>query len=253
MLVVRRLFSLSLSSSPLRAPGQSGHVRGEACSLYRLARKRATTKSDPLVPPKKGRGTNRRAFVPPNRPASPTRRSIRHRTWLPIARGLSLPCRLPRALAIYLHEAPCARYSGPILATNVPATTGRSRAHRARLCTPSRIGIGRRLPRGGGCPPGRGTPGSGDRWLRMLECIRRGAARGCSRDENERPTPEGGIMAMHEQREQVDLLVIGGGKGGKTLAMDLAKQGYTAALLERDPEMIGGTCINVACIPTKTR
>ncbi|HLZ22566.1 MAG TPA: FAD-dependent oxidoreductase [Ktedonobacterales bacterium] len=59
-------------------------------------------------------------------------------------------------------------------------------------------------------------------------------------------------MAMHEQREQVDLLVIGGGKGGKTLAMDLAKQGYTAALLERDPEMIGGTCINVACIPTKT-
>ncbi len=47
-------------------------------------------------------------------------------------------------------------------------------------------------------------------------------------------------------------MVIGGGKGGKTLAMDLAKQGYTSALIERDPEMIGGTCINVACIPTKT-
>ena len=56
-------------------------------------------------------------------------------------------------------------------------------------------------------------------------------------------------MSTHEQ---VDLVVIGGGKGGKTLAMDLAKQGYKAALIERDPEMIGGTCINVACIPTKT-
>jgi pyruvate/2-oxoglutarate dehydrogenase complex dihydrolipoamide dehydrogenase (E3) component len=54
------------------------------------------------------------------------------------------------------------------------------------------------------------------------------------------------------EKETFDLVVIGGGKGGKTLAMDLAKQGYTAALIERDPEMIGGTCINVACIPTKT-
>ncbi len=52
--------------------------------------------------------------------------------------------------------------------------------------------------------------------------------------------------------EQFDLVVIGGGKGGKTLAMDLAKQGYKTALVERDPEMVGGTCINVACIPTKT-
>lgn len=60
-------------------------------------------------------------------------------------------------------------------------------------------------------------------------------------------------MAHQEHaQEQLDLVVIGGGKGGKTLAMDLAKQGYKAALIERDPEMIGGTCINVACIPTKT-
>ncbi|HET9978833.1 MAG TPA: FAD-dependent oxidoreductase, partial [Ktedonobacterales bacterium] len=53
-------------------------------------------------------------------------------------------------------------------------------------------------------------------------------------------------------QEPFDLVVVGGGKGGKTLAMELAKQGYRAALIERDPEMIGGTCINVACIPTKT-
>ena len=59
-------------------------------------------------------------------------------------------------------------------------------------------------------------------------------------------------MATLAPQEQFDLVVIGGGKGGKTLAMELAKQGYKSALIERDPEMIGGTCINVACIPTKT-
>jgi pyruvate/2-oxoglutarate dehydrogenase complex dihydrolipoamide dehydrogenase (E3) component len=50
--------------------------------------------------------------------------------------------------------------------------------------------------------------------------------------------------------EDVDLLVVGGGKAGKTLAMDLARGGRNVAMIERS--MIGGTCINVACIPTKT-
>lgn len=48
----------------------------------------------------------------------------------------------------------------------------------------------------------------------------------------------------------VDLLVVGGGKAGKSLAMDLAAAGQSVAMVERG--MIGGTCINVACIPTKT-
>jgi probable pyridine nucleotide-disulfide oxidoreductase len=52
------------------------------------------------------------------------------------------------------------------------------------------------------------------------------------------------------QIEEVDLLVIGGGKAGKSLAMDLAREGQKVAMVERG--MIGGTCINVACIPTKT-
>ena len=52
--------------------------------------------------------------------------------------------------------------------------------------------------------------------------------------------------------EPYDAVVIGGGKGGKTLAMSLARQHYKVALIERDPMMIGGGCINVACIPTKT-
>jgi probable pyridine nucleotide-disulfide oxidoreductase len=50
--------------------------------------------------------------------------------------------------------------------------------------------------------------------------------------------------------EDVDLLVVGGGKAGKTLAMDLAREGRKVSMVERG--MIGGTCINVACIPTKT-
>lgn len=50
--------------------------------------------------------------------------------------------------------------------------------------------------------------------------------------------------------EDVDLLVIGGGKAGKTLAMDSARAGKAVAMVERS--MVGGTCINVACIPTKT-
>ncbi|MDB6068485.1 MAG: merA [Pedosphaera sp.] len=50
--------------------------------------------------------------------------------------------------------------------------------------------------------------------------------------------------------EQFELIVFGGGKGGKTLAVDLGRAGHRVALVERG--MIGGSCINVACIPTKS-
>lgn len=51
---------------------------------------------------------------------------------------------------------------------------------------------------------------------------------------------------------RVDLLVIGFGKGGKTLAATLGKQGRSVVLVERSPKMYGGTCINVGCVPTKS-
>ncbi|NLE80289.1 MAG: FAD-dependent oxidoreductase [Rhodococcus sp.] len=54
----------------------------------------------------------------------------------------------------------------------------------------------------------------------------------------------------HSEPDEVDLLVVGGGKAGKSLAMDRAKAGWSVAMVERDK--IGGTCINVACIPTKS-
>ena len=47
-------------------------------------------------------------------------------------------------------------------------------------------------------------------------------------------------------------LIIGFGKGGKTLAAYLAKHGKQVALVERSERMYGGTCINIACIPTKS-
>lgn len=49
-----------------------------------------------------------------------------------------------------------------------------------------------------------------------------------------------------------DLVVIGFGKAGKTLAARMAEKGKRVALIERSPQMYGGTCINIGCIPTKT-
>lgn len=48
-----------------------------------------------------------------------------------------------------------------------------------------------------------------------------------------------------------DVVVIGWGKGGKTIAGSLARAGKKVAMIERSPQMYGGACINVACIPTK--
>lgn len=48
-----------------------------------------------------------------------------------------------------------------------------------------------------------------------------------------------------------DYIIIGFGKGGKTLAADLAAKGKNVAMIEKSPDMYGGTCINIACIPTK--
>lgn len=49
--------------------------------------------------------------------------------------------------------------------------------------------------------------------------------------------------------EHFDILIFGGGKAGKTLAMDQARAGRRVAMVERG--LIGGSCINIACIPSK--
>ncbi|WP_265277765.1 FAD-dependent oxidoreductase [Nostoc sp. KVJ3] len=52
--------------------------------------------------------------------------------------------------------------------------------------------------------------------------------------------------------EYYDDIIIGSGKAGKTLAPALVADGRKTALVERSLTMIGGGCINIACIPTKT-
>lgn len=52
--------------------------------------------------------------------------------------------------------------------------------------------------------------------------------------------------------KKYDAVIIGFGKGGKTLAGTLAANGKKVALIEKDADMYGGTCINVGCIPSKS-
>jgi len=49
-----------------------------------------------------------------------------------------------------------------------------------------------------------------------------------------------------------DLIIIGFGKAGKTLAAHAASHGQKVAVVEQSTKMYGGTCINIGCIPTKT-
>lgn len=42
-----------------------------------------------------------------------------------------------------------------------------------------------------------------------------------------------------------DVIIIGFGKGGKTLAAEFAKRGQKVAIIERSDKMYGGTCINI--------
>jgi glutathione reductase (NADPH) len=49
--------------------------------------------------------------------------------------------------------------------------------------------------------------------------------------------------------EQFDLLVIGGGSGGLAAAQRAAEYGARVAVLERS--RLGGTCVNVGCVPKK--
>src|SRR4051812_35450843 len=47
-----------------------------------------------------------------------------------------------------------------------------------------------------------------------------------------------------------DLVVIGGGPGGYVCAIRAAQLGMKTAVIEKD-KTLGGTCLNVGCIPSK--
>ena len=49
--------------------------------------------------------------------------------------------------------------------------------------------------------------------------------------------------------ENADIAVIGGGPGGYVAALCAAQRGARVILVEK--ERVGGTCLNIGCIPTK--
>src|SRR3954471_18720797 len=55
---------------------------------------------------------------------------------------------------------------------------------------------------------------------------------------------------MAEQKQSFDLIVIGGGPAGYTGAIRAAQLGLKTACVEKD-KTLGGTCLNVGCIPSK--
>lgn len=60
------------------------------------------------------------------------------------------------------------------------------------------------------------------------------------------------IKEVRQFMKNYDAIIIGFGKGGKTLAGEFAKRGKTVAMIEKSDQMYGGTCINEGCIPSKS-
>ncbi len=56
-------------------------------------------------------------------------------------------------------------------------------------------------------------------------------------------------MSSSSNPEEYDLVILGSGEGSKYVAWTLAKQGQRVAVIER--RYIGGSCPNIACLPSK--
>ncbi len=57
------------------------------------------------------------------------------------------------------------------------------------------------------------------------------------------------MVTLMPQPERFDILVLGSGKSGKLLAWHMAQSGRRTAVVER--QWIGGSCPNIACLPSK--
>src|SRR5262245_14101251 len=64
-------------------------------------------------------------------------------------------------------------------------------------------------------------------------------------DDSERPGRSSGLRGV----EEYDLVILGSGAAGKLLSWTLAKTGMKTAVIER--KYIGGSCPNIACLPSK--
>ena len=57
-------------------------------------------------------------------------------------------------------------------------------------------------------------------------------------------------VGMSEGARRFDAIIVGAGQAGPPLAARLTAAGMTVALVER--KLVGGTCVNTGCMPTKT-
>ena len=58
------------------------------------------------------------------------------------------------------------------------------------------------------------------------------------------------MTAQASDAKTFDAIIIGAGQAGPSLAARLNAAGMSVALIER--KLVGGTCVNTGCIPTKT-
>lgn len=65
-----------------------------------------------------------------------------------------------------------------------------------------------------------------------------------------RRSPSAGMRPVQPGQAEVDLLVIGAGSAGFAAAIRAAELGYSVTLVGEGT--IGGTCVNVGCVPSKT-
>src|SRR5476651_1133865 len=55
---------------------------------------------------------------------------------------------------------------------------------------------------------------------------------------------------MPDTHTPADVVIIGGGPGGYVAAIRAAQLGFSTVCVEMD-KTLGGTCVNVGCIPSK--
>jgi pyruvate/2-oxoglutarate dehydrogenase complex dihydrolipoamide dehydrogenase (E3) component len=51
--------------------------------------------------------------------------------------------------------------------------------------------------------------------------------------------------------KKYDLVILGGGSGGISCAKEASKLGARVLCIDSRPEALGGTCVNVGCVPKK--